>query len=53
MDQIGMKRGKIEEIILEKYVRKVLKFEKKPKNPKFDKCTGSNNCTGWIFFQKQ
>ena len=50
MDQIGMKRGKIEEKILGKFGRKVQKVRKKPKNPKFNKCTGSNNHAGWIFF---
>ena len=57
MDQIGMKRGKIEEKILGKFWEnlgeKSKKLRKKPKNPKFNKCTGSNNCTGWIFPQKQ
>ena len=33
----------------------VQKIEKKKtlKNRKSNKWTGTNNCTGWIFFQKQ
>ena len=49
MDQIGMNRGKIEEKI---FGKKSKKLRKMPKYSKFNKCTGSNNCTGWIFFQK-
>ena len=38
MDQVSMKRGKIEEKILGKFGRKVQKNEEKsPKNPKFNK----------------
>ena len=28
------------------------KLRKKTKNPKFDKCTGSNDSIGWIFSPK-
>ena len=37
LDQIGIKRGKIEEENLEKFGRKVQKIEKKPKKPKIPK----------------